>query len=134
MPNELEPVVDQWYRPEAKGDLLRVVAADMDTGLVEVQYFDGSVEELDMDAWHELDIDLADEPEDWTGPYDDIEADDLGDAEITTVNLEWRASSSGQDADEEAWQDDRPQDEGDSEADDRPEEPYASEEKPEADV
>jgi hypothetical protein len=134
MPNELNPIIDQWYQPGGKEELLRVVAADMDAGLIEVQHFDGSIEELDFDTWQEMDIDLAEEPEDWTGPYDDIEADDLGDADITTTGLaasrNWRAAE----LDGEAWEDTRPTDEREVEADDQPVEPYASEESPDAEV
>ncbi|MEQ1579303.1 MAG: DUF6763 family protein [Steroidobacteraceae bacterium] len=81
MPNELDPLVEQWYEHRDKGGLFQVVAIDGDAGLVEIQHFDGDIEELDMETWRNLAIELADEPEDWTGPFDDTEPDDLGDTE-----------------------------------------------------
>jgi hypothetical protein len=36
---------------------------------------------LDVDSWYEMDLELAAEPEDWSGPYDDLEADDFGDTD-----------------------------------------------------
>ncbi len=132
MSNELNPAIDQWYQSE-KGDLLRVVATDTETDSVEVQYFDGSIEELDFDSWSEMDIELAEEPEDWSGPFDDIEADDLGDTDVTITgqNLRSLDISQGQ----EQWQDTRPEDERDEiDADDLPVEPYVSEERPDLDL
>jgi hypothetical protein len=78
MTNELDPVVDQWYMHHDKGEMFRIVANDAATGNVEIQYFDGDVEEIERDIWRELDIETAAAPEDWTGPYDDIDLDDLG--------------------------------------------------------
>ena len=47
---------------------------------IEVQYFDGTVTEIEFDSWNEqlLDelIDAADAPEDWSGAVD-VEAEDL---------------------------------------------------------
>ena len=63
-------------------DLLRrrVVAIDDDDETIEIQCFDGTVAEVDFDAWNEqlLDelIDAADAPEDWSGAID-MEAEDL---------------------------------------------------------
>lgn len=126
MTNELNPAIDQWYQAE-KGDLLRIVAVDGD--LIEVQYFDGSVEELDVDTWRDMDIELAEEPEDWTGPFDDIEADDLGDAELTTTGQTLHGANVLQG--EEQWQDTRSEDERDViDDDDLPVEPYISDEEP----
>jgi hypothetical protein len=130
MTNELNPAIDQWYQAE-KGDLLRVVAVDGD--LVEVQYFDGSIEELDADTWRDMDIELAEQPEDWTGPFDDIEADDLGDADVAITGQNLSGSNVLQG--EEQWQDTRPEDERDViDEDDLPVEPYVSDEKPGLDL
>jgi hypothetical protein len=47
---------------------------------IEIQYFDGTVTEMDFDAWNEqlLDrmLDVADAPEDWSGAVD-VESEDL---------------------------------------------------------
>ena len=40
---------------------------DEDREIVEIQHLDGDVEELDVDGWAELDLELSDEPEGWSG-------------------------------------------------------------------
>jgi len=39
------------------------------------------VEEMDTDTWHELGVEHTDEPEDWSAPFDDLEADDIEQSE-----------------------------------------------------
>jgi hypothetical protein len=72
------PVVGDWYR-RVNGALFEVVAIDRDDGTVEVQHFDGTVEEFDLESWDEQEFEEAQAPEDWTGSVDvepeDYEAD-----------------------------------------------------------
>jgi hypothetical protein len=78
--NAIKPVVGQWYRGGTH-ELFEVVAIDEEDETIEVQYFDGTVTEVDFDTWNEqlLDelIDTADAPEDWSGSVD-VESEDLG--------------------------------------------------------
>lgn len=76
MATEFEPRIGDWYRT-ATGDAFEIVAYDEDDQTVELQYFDGTVEELDLDSWYELDIEITEPPEDWSGSMD-IERDDYG--------------------------------------------------------
>lgn len=63
------PVVGKWFaRPG--GDSFEVVAIDRDDLTIEIQYFDGTIEELDFEDWAEEDIERAEPPEDWTGSVD----------------------------------------------------------------
>ena len=78
MPAPYEPRVGDWYK-KLGGDSFEIVAVDFDDQTVELQYFGGEVEELEFDSWYELEIDSIDPPEDWSGPFDDLEADDFGD-------------------------------------------------------
>ena len=65
----LYPVIGQWFsRPN--GTLFEVVAVDEDDGTVEVQLFDGTIDEVDMEAWPELLLTEASAPEDWSGSVD----------------------------------------------------------------
>jgi hypothetical protein len=83
MANEDEPVKPEigcWYR-DARDRRLEVVAFDEEAGLIEVQYFDGDIDELDREAWAETVLEEIAAPEDVTGPFDDLGADDLGDTE-----------------------------------------------------
>lgn len=100
MLHRLQPEVGQWYRNEA-GALFEVVATDQEEGIVEIQYFDGAIEELDMDAWFAQMVQPEAEPEDWSGPFDDLVADDFGDTEQARhpddrgnpiEKLDWRES------------------------------------------
>lgn len=76
--SDVDPIIGNWYRNQETGNDFEVVALDEDAQTVEIQYFDGEVEELDLDAWYELPIDPIEAPEDWSGPFDEMEADDLG--------------------------------------------------------
>lgn len=73
---EITPTIGNWYRHE-NGELFEVVARDETDATVEIQYFDGTVEELDQDAWDELEIEEAEAPEDWTGSVD-VEPEEQG--------------------------------------------------------
>jgi hypothetical protein len=87
MPIQHAPVVSQWYKHRDKGYQFQVISIDEET--VELQHFDGDLEELDRDAWYELDIEPIEPPEDWTGPMDDIELDDLGYEETNMTDTDW---------------------------------------------
>lgn len=79
----LSPAVGNWYKtPE--GPSFEVVALDEDEGTIEIQYFDGEVDELSFDDWGSSEIVSIAPPEDWSGPFDDLERDDLG---YTDTNL-----------------------------------------------
>jgi len=78
MGNRLQPVVGQWYSHRDKGDLFQVVATDDETGTIEIQEFDGALDEFDLSEWHQLAIEAAEQPEDWSGPVDDVEPDEFG--------------------------------------------------------
>ncbi len=70
------PVVGDWYK-DAAGGSFEVVAIDDDEGTIEIQYFDATVEELDVDSWNELYLIPIEPPEDWSGSLD-IEREDYG--------------------------------------------------------
>lgn len=89
MPIEQDPVVNQWYRHLDKGQQFQVTAIDEEAGTIEIQHFDGDVEELELDGWRELELEPIEPPEDWTGPMDDIERDDLGYTETDMTREEW---------------------------------------------
>lgn len=115
MSNRFKPSVDQWYSRPGKDEMFRVVAVD--DGTIEIQRFDGDLEELDLHAWRELDIELAEPPEDWTGPFDNIEADDVDDTGTAMRKGDGHARVEPQFREGEAWQDARPTDEPEEEDD-----------------
>ena len=72
------PEVQAWYESEDDSSF-KVVATDDKN--VEIQYFDGTLAEVDLETWFEMKVVQVEAPEDWTGPFDDLEKDDLGDTE-----------------------------------------------------
>lgn len=76
MTTKYDPRVGDWYK-NPQGDQFEVVAFDAQGGNVEIQYYDGMVEELDMDSWGELELEAIEPPEDWSGSLD-IEREDYG--------------------------------------------------------
>jgi hypothetical protein len=77
----MNPVIGSWYRIQGS-DSFEVVAFDEDDGTIVLQYFDGTVEEMDLEDWQaEKEAGTLEEvepPEDWTGSVDvDPEEDDL---------------------------------------------------------
>ena len=74
--NNINPNVGAWYR-RAGGRLFEVVAIDDSALTVDVQHFDGTVDEFDLEHWYELFLEPAPAPEDWAGSLD-IEKADYG--------------------------------------------------------
>jgi hypothetical protein len=70
------PVIGEWYA-DPQGLLFEVVAIDADDGSVEVQYFDGSVAEFEVEGWEELRPKLSEPPEDLSGSID-MDREDYG--------------------------------------------------------
>ena len=81
-----QPAIGDWYRLSG-GALFEVVALDDDDGTIEIQYFDGTVEEFDLDDWRSQratgTIEEAEAPEDWSGSVD-VEPED-GRAEVDAI-------------------------------------------------
>jgi len=73
---DYEPVVGQWYENLEEEEPFRVLSVDEDSELVEIEYLDGDIEELDIEAWHEMDLDRIEEPEGWSEPDDDEDEED----------------------------------------------------------
>ena len=65
----LYPVIGQWFR-RPSGTLFEVVAIDDDDCTVEIQQFDGTIDEVDMENWADLLLTEISAPEDWSGSVD----------------------------------------------------------------
>jgi hypothetical protein len=67
------PGIGDWYRLNG-GQSFEVVAVDDDDGTIEIQYFDGTVEEMDFEDWEaqwdDGGLEAAEAPEDWSGSVD----------------------------------------------------------------
>jgi hypothetical protein len=73
---DYDPVQGQWYEDLEENEIFRVLSVDPDEEIIEVQYENGDIEEIDLDTWHELDLEHAQEPEGWASDDDDDEEDD----------------------------------------------------------
>jgi hypothetical protein len=73
---EYEPVKGQWYENIDENDSFRVLSVDEDSELIEIEYLDGDIEELDLDTWQELDLEKIDEPEGWSAADDEEEEEE----------------------------------------------------------
>lgn len=70
------PGIGDWFR-DINGETFEVVAVDEDDGTVEVQHFDGTLEEWDLEDWMQYPLEAIQPPEDWSGSMD-IEREDYG--------------------------------------------------------
>lgn len=103
MSRDYEPVPGQWYENLEEEEQFRVLSVDEDSELLEIEYLDGDIEEIDLETWHEMDLDRISEPEGWS------ESDDEDDAE---EDEDW---DEDEDEDDDDWDDD---DEDEDEVDD----------------
>jgi len=99
---DYEPTPGQWYQNVEEDESFRVLSVDEDSELIEIEYLDGDIEELDVEAWHEMDLELTQEPEGWSDS-DEEEDDEEEDEE---------------DEDEDEDEDDDDWDEDDDDEDD----------------
>ncbi len=76
MSRDHNPVPGKWYESLDDEEVFRVLSVDEDAELIELQYEDGDVEEIDYQTWQELDLELTEQPEGWSDDDDDDELDD----------------------------------------------------------
>lgn len=89
MPTEADPIIGTWYEHTDKGQKFEVVSLDEDNGIIGIQYFDGDLDEIELDTWYEMDIVTSEAPEDWTGPVDEVPKDDAAAPGTAMADEEW---------------------------------------------
>ena len=75
-PDEL-PKIGDWYLETDTEDEFQVIDVDPDEGLVEVQYYDGNIDEFSLSDWYAMAPQPIEAPEDWAGPMDSLTDDDV---------------------------------------------------------
>jgi hypothetical protein len=100
---DYEPVPGQWYENLEEEESFRVLSVDEDSELLEIEYLDGDIEEIDLETWHEMDLERIEEPEGWS------ESDD----EDTEEEDDW--DEEDEEEDEDDW--DEEEDDADEERD-----------------
>jgi predicted dehydrogenase len=98
---DYDPVQGQWYEDLEENEVFRVLSVDPDEEIIEVQYENGDIEEIDLDTWHELDLERAEEPEGWASDDDEDEEDEDEDEDED----DW-----DEDEDDDDWDDDDDED------------------------
>jgi hypothetical protein len=89
---DVEPVEGSWYQYLDKGQKFEVLDVDEENGVVEIQYLDGDIDEINLDEWYDLEVAEIDEPDEWDEEEDDDD-DDL-------------ANADEEDEDDEEWEED----------------------------
>jgi hypothetical protein len=108
---QVEPLANSWYLDLETEEEFRVVAVDEDEGIVEIQYRDGELEQIDLDVWNEMDLESADAPDDWEGDDENEDEDDD----------DWEEEEEDDDEDEDEdddYDDDDEDDDDDDDSDD----------------
>jgi len=101
---DYEPVKGQWYENLEEEDSFRVLSVDEDAELVEIEYLDGDIEEMDLDAWHEMDLERIEEPEGWAGGDDEEEEEEEED-DLDDDDDDWDEDDDDDDLDEDEDED-----------------------------
>ena len=104
MSRDYEPTPGQWYENVEEEETFRVLTVDEDSELVEIEYLDGEIEEIDLETWHEMDLEKTNEPEGWAD-RDDDDDDDEDDEDFDEDD----------DEDDDDWDDDDDDDEDEDE-------------------
>jgi hypothetical protein len=94
---DYEPAIGQWYENIEDEDTFRVLSVDEDSELVEIEYLDGDIDEIDLEAWHDMDLELIEEPEGWSDEDEDDDEDDDDEDD------DW---DEDEDEDDDDWDDD----------------------------
>jgi hypothetical protein len=110
---DFDPVAGQWYEDLDSDEIFKVVSVDPDEMLVRIQWLDGEYEDLDLEAWAELDLEQAEEPEGWVDEAVDVDDED----ELDEEDEDWDEEDDEEDDD---WDDeDEDYDDDDDEYRDR---------------
>jgi hypothetical protein len=104
---EFEPTVGQWYENIDESESFRVLSVDEDAELVEIEYLDGDIEEIDLDTWVEFDLDKIEQPEGWSGE-EIVKADKKEEEEEDDEDEDddWDEDDDEDDDDDDDWDED----------------------------
>ena len=109
MSRDYEPVPGQWYENLEDEESFRVLKVDEDAELVEIEHLDGEIEEIDLETWHEMDLEATQEPEGWS-EEDEEEEDEEDDWDEDDEDEDEDEDDEDEDDDED-WDEDEEEDE-----------------------
>lgn len=64
------PAVGTWYWDIDHSVQFEIVATEESLGGIEIQYFDGELEEIDSSTWFSMRVVSIAAPKDWSGPFE----------------------------------------------------------------
>jgi hypothetical protein len=102
---DYEPVKGQWYENAEEEETFRVLSVDEDAELVEIEYLDGDIEELDLDAWHEMDLEKIEEPEGWAANDEADDDEEEEEEEDEDEDDDWDDDDEDDDDEDDDWED-----------------------------
>ncbi len=103
MSRDYEPQTGQWYEDLETEETFQVLSVDPDEEIIRIQWPDREIQDLDLDQWNEMDLELAMPPEGWV---DDTEEDDDEDDEVEDDEDDWDEDDDWDDEDDEDDEDD----------------------------
>jgi hypothetical protein len=101
---DYEPVPGQWYENLEDEESFRVLTVDEDSELVEIEYLDGEIEEIDLETWHEMDLEQTEEPEGWAESDEEEDEEEEEEDEEDEDDDDWDEDED--DEDEDDWDED----------------------------
>ena len=69
--------------------LFEIVAVDDQDGSIELQHFDGTIEEVDPEGWISMRPEQTAPPEDWSGSVDAVDEDIPGSRPVLHLNWQY---------------------------------------------
>jgi hypothetical protein len=100
--------IGKWYLRRDTSAIFQVTGYDDTSRTIEIQTVDGDLDEIEMEVWRVLPLDLVDLPGDWSGPVADVED---GDPDDSTSRIDGSALLGPV---KEAWEDTTAEEEIDS--------------------
>jgi hypothetical protein len=99
-----DPVVGNWYEDLDNGQRFEVIEIDENREIIEIQYPNGDMAEIDLSEWYDLDLELV-EGSGWTrsrqGMEDDLEYSRTGVEEERRTSRSTKTKRSWDEEDDE---------------------------------
>ena len=106
MSDELEPIVGKWYLDSDLDEQFRVVAIDEEREVVEIQYLNGEADEIELEAWSDLDLEAAEPPDEESEDEDEEPRESRFSERDAGETDDWEDA----DDDDDDWDDDEDDD------------------------
>ena len=104
MSRDYEPQAGQWYEDLDTEETFQVLSVDPDEEIIRLQWPDREIQEIDLDQWNEMDLELSAPPEGWVDDVDDdLDEDDEVDVEEDEEDEDWDEDDDDWDEDDDEW-------------------------------